>query len=161
MMISRSSFSTYYSSITVFFMCKLFQKRNFLSVVMPESSTQLHLRRYDAYGVSKPASQSLRRVSCTSPNKKSGNYKMSLIRQLMESGPERQRKMAKEDYAKCTLRAKKGRDRHSGRSVMVIKRSGPNKKKQPCGMPDCPTCGAFWRKYISMMFRVRAQPDIT
>ncbi|KAH0291966.1 hypothetical protein KCU62_g2283, partial [Aureobasidium sp. EXF-3399] len=70
---------------------------------------------------------------------------MSLIRQLLESIPEREREMEKEDYSKCTLRAKKGYDRRSGRSIMVFKISRPNKKKQPCGMVDCRVCGVFWR----------------
>ena len=132
---------TYHFSLTVLSMCELFRKRKFLSVVMPDSSKQLHLRHYDVYGDSKPASQLLRRVISPSQSK------MSLIRQLLESIPEREREMEKEDYSKCTLRAKKGYDRSSGRSVMVFKRSRPNKKKQPCGMVDCPVCGVFWRKY--------------
>lgn len=108
---------------------------------MPESSTQLHLRYYDAYGDSKPAFDLPRRDFSPSRLRK-----MSLIRQLLESLPERERAMEKEDHSKCTLRAKRAIDRRSGRSVMVFKRSRPNKKKQPCGMPDCPTCAVFWRK---------------
>ena len=47
-MIPHSSYFTYHSSLTVVFVLRNFRKRKFLSVTMPDPSTQLHSRHHDA-----------------------------------------------------------------------------------------------------------------
>jgi hypothetical protein len=149
-MIPHSSSFTYHSSLTVVFVLRKFRKRKFLSVVtMPNPSPQLHLRHYDECGDSKTFTELPRRAVTPAPDNEPRNRKMN-IRKLLESLPERERDMEKDSGADCKLYARKGYDRRSGRPVMVFKSTRPNRKKQPCGMPNCPTCGVFWRKYLSV-----------
>jgi hypothetical protein len=149
---SQSSFLTYQSSITFFFVCENFRKRKFLSLSMPSSSPHLHSPQYDAYN-STPIyitiSPSLHSFTKQQPHHRTIHRKMN-IRKLLESIPERERDMDRDSDPECKIRAKKGYDRRSGRSVMVFKRSGPLRKKKACGMPDCRICGVFWRKCSSI-----------
>ncbi|KAH0370260.1 hypothetical protein KCU65_g2647, partial [Aureobasidium melanogenum] len=84
------------------------------------------------------------------------------IRKLLESLPQRQRDCeTQHDPSGCSLRARKKQDRHDGSAVMVFKVSGAGRKKRPCGMLDCPPCGALWRMYIEDLERglVSDQPS--
>lgn len=146
-MIPHSSSFTCHFSLTVVFVFRNFRKRKFLSVVMPNPSPQLHLRHYDPCDDSRTFPELPRRAVTPAPDNEPRDRKMN-IRKLLESLPERERDMEKESDADCKLYARKGYDRRSGRPVMVFKRTRPNRKKQPCGMPNCPTCGVFWRKYF-------------
>lgn len=69
------------------------------------------------------------------------------VRKLLESLPQRERDSGGEFVSDCKIRARKMYDRHTGREVMVFKRVGAGRRKEPCGMPDCPKCGIFWGKY--------------
>jgi hypothetical protein len=131
--------------------CKNFRKRKFLSVAMPKSSPQLHLLHYDGCDDSKPLLDLPRRVLTPAPNNETRDRKMN-TRKLLESIPERERDMEKDSDPECKIRARKSYDRRSDRPVMVFKRTGPARRKQPCGMPNCPTCGVFWRECSSIPF---------
>lgn len=125
-----------------------FRKRKFLSVVMPQPSPRLHLPHSVACDDFRDLSK-LSHQACTSASSNANlDCKMN-VRKLLESIPQRQRDAEGDSDSGCTIRARKKHDRHDGRAVMVFRRTGAGKKKRPCGMPHCPTCGVFWRKCIS------------
>jgi hypothetical protein len=138
-----------------FFVGEIFRKRKSLSVAMPNSSPHLRSLHYDGCDDSDPFSDLPHRVLTQAPNNEHRNRRMN-TRRLLESIPERERDMERDSDQECKLRARKGYDRRSGRPVMVFKRSGPARKKQPCGMPNCPTCGVFWRKCSSVVLMFEA-----
>jgi hypothetical protein len=71
------------------------------------------------------------------------------INQLLNSLAKRQRNAAKELDSGCTIRARRLLSRRRDKLMVMFKRSGIWKKKQPCGMLDCATCAIFWRKLAS------------
>ncbi|KAH0277817.1 hypothetical protein KCU91_g2916, partial [Aureobasidium melanogenum] len=70
------------------------------------------------------------------------------VRKLLESIPQIQRAYETESDSGCSLRARKKHDRHDGSAVMVFKVTGAGRKKRPCGMLNCPPCGALWRMFL-------------
>jgi hypothetical protein len=126
---------------------------------MPNSSPHLRSLHYDGCNDSDPFSDLPHRVPTQAPNNEHRNRRMN-TRRLLESIPERERDMERDSNPECKIRARKGFDRRSGRPVMVFKRTGPTRKKQACGMPNCPTCGVFWRKCSSVSFTFKDRADL-
>lgn len=121
-----------------------FRKRKILSVVMPKPSPRLHLPRSVACDEIKTIPELSHRTFTSNTNL---DCKMN-VRKLLESIPQIQRAYETESDSGCSLRARKKHDRHDGSAVMVFKVSGAGRKKRPCGMLNCPPCGALWREYL-------------
>lgn len=133
-----------------------FRKRKFLSVAMPKPSPRLHLPHSVACDDFDNFSKLSHQAFTTTPSGVDSGCKMN-VRKLLESIPQRQRDAEGESDPDCKIRARRRHDRHDSRAVVVFKRVGAGRKKRPCGMADCPTCGIFWREYFLLLPDFRAK----
>lgn len=135
-----------------FFVHQNFRTRTFLTSTMPKPSPRAQLPHSDAQKTSTCIPKILRRMITSAPNNEILGRKMS-VRKLLESLPKRERDADRQSSA-CSIRARKVHSRRNGHSVVVFKRTGTGKDRQPCALSNCSRCGVFWSEYLDPMLTV-------